>query len=65
MKTTLVSRCGVLSGSLMASRRAHTACALISPAVRLFCRPIWPVAQNVQPIAQPACDEMHTVTLSR
>ena len=27
-------------------------------------KPAWPVAQNVQPIAQPACDETHTVARS-
>ena len=64
MNTTFVRRCGVVSGSFEASRRAHTACAAISPAVRLFCSPIWPVAQKVHPIAQPACDETHTVTRS-
>ena len=64
MNTTFVSRWGVVSGRLAASRRAHTAWAAISPAVRLFCSPIWPVAQNVHPIAQPACDEMQTVTRS-
>jgi len=58
MNTTLVSRCGVVSGSFAASLRAHTACAAISPAVRLFYRPICPVAQKVHPIAHPACDEM-------
>ena len=62
MKTMFVSRCGVVSGSFAASRRAHTAWAAISPAVRLFCSPIWPVAQNVHPIAQPACDDTQTVT---
>ena len=64
MKTTLPSRCGVVAGSLRVSRRAHTACAAISPAVRLLRRPIWPVAQNVHPIAQPACDDTQTVTRS-
>ena len=65
MNTTFVSRCGVVSGSLAASRLAHSTWAAISPAVRLFCRPICPVAQNVHPIAHPACDETQTVTRSR
>ena len=64
MNTTFPSRCGVVGGRRAASRRAHTTCAAISPAVRLFCRPICPVAQNVQPIAQPDCEETQTVTRS-
>ena len=65
MKTTLLRRCGVAAGSLPASRRPHTTCDAISPTVRLLRRPIWPVAQKVHPIAQPACDDTQTVTRSR
>jgi hypothetical protein len=64
MNTTFVSRCRVVAGRRSASRRAHTAWPEISPAVRLCYRPIWPVAQKVRPVAQPACEEMHTVTRS-
>ena len=65
MKTAFDRRRGVESGSAAASRRAHTACAAISPAVRLLRSPIWPVAQNPHPIAHPVCVETHTVTRSR
>ena len=40
---------------------AYSTCATISPAVRFRCRPILAVAQNVQPIAQPAWLLMQTV----
>jgi hypothetical protein len=64
MNTTLLNRLVVDPGSRAASRRGHTTCAAISPAVRLFFNPICLVAQNVQPIAQPDCEETHTVTRS-
>ena len=44
---------------------ARTTCSTISPASRWRSKPAWPVAQNVQPIAQPACDDTHTVARSR
>ena len=40
---------------------ARTTCSTISPAERCRSKPAWPVAQNVQPIAHPACDETQTV----
>ena len=40
---------------------ARTTCSTISPASRWRSKPAWPVAQNVQPIAQPAWLETHTV----
>ncbi len=54
MNTTLDTRCGQ-------SCWARTTCSTISPVSRCRSRPAWPVAQNVQPIAQPACDDTHTV----
>ena len=39
----------------------RAACSKISVSVKSRVKPIWPVAQNVQPIAQPTCDEMHAV----
>ena len=47
----------------MRARRAAT-CSTISPASRWRSKPAWPVAQNVQPIAQPACDDTQTVARS-
>src|SRR6202035_4896213 len=38
--------------------------ATISAVDRLRVRPAWPVAQNGQPIPQPACDDTHIVTRS-
>ena len=57
MNTTCDTRTGV-------SCCARTTCSTISPASRWRSKPAWPVAQNVQPIAQPACDETHTVARS-
>src|SRR5207253_2503719 len=49
--------------SRRASARAPaTTCATISAADRFLVSPAWPVAQNGQPIPQPACDETHMVT---
>ncbi len=44
---------------------ARATCSTISPAVRWRSKPAWPVAQNVHPMAQPACDDTHTVARSR
>ena len=65
MNTALDRRRGVDAGRAAASRLAQTACAAISPAVRLLRSPICPVAQNPHPIAHPVCVETHTVTRSR
>ncbi len=65
MNTTLVSRRGVVEGSRGAERLPHRTWAAISPAVRLFCSPICPVAQNPHPIAHPDCVETQTVARSR
>src|SRR5574341_807235 len=43
------------------SRANHKTCSTISPALRCRRKPIWPVAQNTQPIADPACVEMQVV----
>ena len=37
-------------------------CSAICPAVRFSRKPISPVAQNEHPIAQPTCDDTHTVS---
>lgn len=37
---------------------------IISPALRLPLNPMPPVAQNLQPILHPACEDMHNVALS-
>ena len=65
MKTTFVIRRGVEGGRRDAARRAHTTCAAISPADRLFMRPICPVAQNEQFMAHPDCEDTHAVARSR
>lgn len=60
MKTTFVTgQCTPIA--LHCCSTCHT-CSRISPALRFPLNPICPVAQNVQPIAQPTCDETHTVT---
>ena len=46
------------------SRRISRTCPAISNASRLRLKPIAPVAQNAHCSAQPACDEMHSVTRS-
>jgi hypothetical protein len=63
MKTTLVrwsgaSARGRSSGSIAQTRAT---CSTTSPAERLRVNPNCPVAQKVQPMAQPACVEMQTV----
>ncbi len=55
MNTTFVI--GVASSS----RDASTTCPKISADVRLRLKPWWPVAQNAQSSAHPACDEMQSV----
>ena len=47
-----------------AAADARTTCSTISPVVRCRVKPAWPVAQNPQPIAQPAWVETHTVARS-
>ena len=49
---------GLRAGSRSTSSRT---CPAISLAERLRRNPMRPVAQNTQPSAQPACDEMHNV----
>ncbi len=58
MKTTLERRRG------RAARIASATCSTISPALSWRWKPAWPVAQNWQAMAQPACVETHTVTRS-
>ena len=58
MKTTFDSRRG------LASRMATATCSTISPSVRCRWNPAWPVAQNWQAMAHPACVETQTVTRS-
>ena len=45
-------------------RRASTTCSTISPVVRWRSNPAWPVAQKLHAMAQPACDDTHTVVRS-
>ena len=45
-------------------RSPATTWATISAVDRFRVRPAWPVAQNGQPIPQPACDDTHIVTRS-
>ena len=54
MKTTFVTGCGDACA-------ARSTCSTISPGRRLRSKPAWPVAQNVQAIAQPAWLETQTV----
>jgi hypothetical protein len=66
MKTTLVrwwgaSGPGRSSGSMV---ETLATCSTTSPAESWRLKPNWPVAQKVQPIAQPAWVEMHTVARS-
>lgn len=62
IKTRLVMLiCGLIWRT---SRLAHSICATISPVLRFFSKPSVPVAQNTQPIAQPAWVEMQTVARS-
>ncbi len=42
-------------------RRKRSICSMISPLVRLRTHPSRPLAQNVQPMAQPTCELMQTV----
>ena len=61
MNTMLVTRCP--SASMW--RRQNNAWSTISAASRSRQKPSSPVAQNGQPTAQPAWDEMHSVARSR
>ena len=60
MNTTLLTR----RPPSRARRAARTTCSTISPVVRWRVKPACPVAQNPQPIAQPAWLETHTVARS-
>ena len=55
MNTTFVIGVG------SSSRAASTTCPRISADDKLRLKPWWPVAQNAQSSAQPACEEMHSV----
>ncbi|KJR41349.1 hypothetical protein MCHI_002753 [Candidatus Magnetoovum chiemensis] len=46
------------------SRRTEMTCSNISKGVRFLLNPIEPVRQNLHPIAQPACEEIHSVRRS-
>ena len=58
MNTTLETRDGA------AARLAATTCSTISPELSWRVNPAWPVAQNVQPMAQPAWLDTQTVARS-
>ncbi|WRP18401.1 hypothetical protein U7230_05170 [Carboxydochorda subterranea] len=49
-------------GHRPATDRAQATWAAISPGCKLRRRPMRPVAQNGQPMAQPACEERHNVS---
>mmetsp|Transcript_21592 Transcript_21592/g.65983 ORF Transcript_21592/g.65983 Transcript_21592/m.65983 type:complete len:350 (+) Transcript_21592:287-1336(+) len=55
---------GAISSRLScdASRAACQSCSRISAPPRSARRPIVPVSQNLHPLAQPTCDDTHTVT---
>ncbi len=53
-----------LGFSAARTRSPATTWATISAVDRFLVRPAWPVAQNGQPIPQPACDDTHIVTRS-
>ena len=57
MKTTFDN----LSPRRLSSLENRDACSKISALVKCLEKPIWPVAQKVQPMPQPACDEMQAV----
>eukprot|EP00967_Tisochrysis_lutea_P028644 scaffold33410_cov26-Tisochrysis_lutea.AAC.2 len=57
MNTTFDKR----SSFSRSSDAKRAACSKISASLRCLRKPICPVAQNVHPIAQPTCDEMHAV----
>ena len=63
MKTTLVTWSGASWRGRRPGSSAQTraTCSTTSPVVRLRVKPNCPVAQKVQPMAQPAWVEMHTV----
>ena len=63
MKTTFVRP--PPSPSADATRAIVSTCERISPADSCRRKPCAPVAQKVQPIAQPACVEMQTVRRAR
>src|SRR6266700_568984 len=52
---------GAVQGVARNSRAKCNTWATISPVLKCRSKPICPVAQNVQPKAQPACEETHTV----
>ncbi len=63
MNTTFDTRPGPPGTWSRASARAPaTTCSTISAVDRLRVSPACPVAQNGQPIPQPACEETHMVT---
>src|SRR5215470_17487917 len=73
MKTTLETRAcaglglglkGTVGLAVCSARWPATTWATISAVDRLRVSPAWPVAQNGQPIPQPACDDTHIVTRS-
>ena len=49
-------------GRSRTARATWTTWATISPAVRWRVKPIWPVAQKTQPMAQPTCELTQAVT---
>src|SRR6058998_3434736 len=57
----LPERPAAVQGAERSSRAKKSTCATISPALKCRSKPICPVAQNVQPKAQPACVETQTV----
>ena len=59
MKTTFIRSCGTACSCWMVKN-----CPSISLGVRLRPAPKKPVTQNVQPTAQPACDERQTLVRS-
>ena len=61
MKTTFVTGG---SEARRASPTARTTCPVISPTVKPRSRPMVAVTQKMQPRAQPACEETHTVVRS-
>ena len=63
MNTTLDTRPGPPGISSRASARAPaTTCSTISAVDRFRVSPAWPVAQNGQPMPQPAWEDTHIVT---
>ena len=71
MNTTLPSAFGKSAASspfsarmVRNSRAAHITCSMIWPLVRSWRNPSLPVAQKVQAIGQPDCEDTHTVARS-